>query len=95
LTRDYILFKKGYFFWGETLMVMKRALLSLLFASLLWECGGSRNLDSNMDSETYIQAVLEITNENFAKFMKKQNKKSGKKPASVFFYMKEKVGLQD
>ena len=66
-------------------MVMKRALLSLLFASLLWECGGSRNLDPNMDSETYIQAVLEITNENFANFMKKQKKIGQKTGIRNFF----------
>ena len=56
--------------------------VALLFFT---SCGGSRKLDPNMDNDAYIRAVLEITNENFAKLMKKQNKKSGKKPASVIF----------
>ena len=53
-------------------------------------CGTGRNLDPNMDSETYIKTVLEISNEKLAKFMKKANKKSGDKPASVSFILEGK-----
>ena len=53
-------------------------------------CGTGRKLDPNMDSATYIQTVLDISNEKFAKFMKKANKKSGDKPASVSFVLEGK-----
>ena len=52
-------------------------------------CGTGRNLDPNMDSKTYIQTVLDISNEKFAKFMKKKTKK-GEKPASVSFTLEGK-----
>lgn len=52
-------------------------------------CGTGRNLDPNMDSKIYIQTVLDISNEKFAKFMKKKTKK-GEKPASVSFTLEGK-----